>query len=470
MFHERRTSMKKALPVCAALLALPLPGRAAEPTETVIRMSVRPAPAPKPALKYQLLPELREMNPGNPIQSYSKCFAEQYNFWRNKEAVENREQWQTIPLLDLPLKEISAIYNRRSPLRYADYAARLDTPDWQLLLQLKREGPNLLLPDLQGLRELAGALKVRFRAEVAERRFDDALDTAKTMLALSRHLGEHPSLIGELVGIAVAFVTIGPLDEMIQQPGSPNLFWALTDLPQPFIDLRKGVQGARAMTMDVFAPIDAKATMSDAQTREVVARIQHMWDTLRVKKDVADWINKLAADEGQIRAARKRLIDLGLAENQVRQFSAHQVILLDEKLDFDVRRDEVMKVLALPFWQAEPVLRAERRPRPEREDTLFAALGGSGGRVKLAQARLDQRIGLLRCVEALRIYAAEHEGRLPARLDDIHLPLPVDPFTGKPFVYKLDGDTATVRGTPPRSQEKVAAYNVRYEVTIDKRP
>jgi hypothetical protein len=89
-------------------------------------------------------------------------------------------------------------------------------------------------------------------------------------------------------------------------------------------------------------------------------------------------------------------------------------------------------------------------------------------RVKMAQARLDQRLDLLRCVEALRLYAAEHDGKLPARLDDIKLPLPVDPITGKPFIYKLNDATAILRGTPPPGQEKVAAYNVRYEVTIVK--
>jgi len=74
----------------------------------------------------------------------------------------------------------------------------------------------------------------------------------------------------------------------------------------------------------------------------------------------------------------------------------------------------------------------------------------------------------LRCVEALRIHAAEHDGKLPVSLADIKLPLPVDAVTGKPFVYKLDGATAILRGMPPPGQEKVAAYNVRYEVTIAK--
>jgi hypothetical protein len=68
---------------------------------------------------------------------------------------------------------------------------------------------------------------------------------------------------------------------------------------------------------------------------------------------------------------------------------------------------------------------------------------------------------LLRCVEAVRIYAAEHDGKLPARLDDVRLPLPVDPATGKPFTYKLDGKTAHLHGEP-------LVVQVRYEVTIAK--
>src|ERR1700676_1534231 len=101
--------MPRELAVCALILALPLACRAdkeTEPTETVIRLTVQPAPAPKPALRYQLLPELREMKPGNPAQEYLMCFMEQNIFWFSKEAVDNREKWQTIPLKDLPLMEL----------------------------------------------------------------------------------------------------------------------------------------------------------------------------------------------------------------------------------------------------------------------------------------------------------------------------------------------------------------------------
>ena len=37
--------------------------------------------------------------------------------------------------------------------------------------------------------------------------------------------------------------------------------------------------------------------------------------------------------------------------------------------------------------------------------------------MRRAAARLDQRLALLRCVEALRMYAAENDGKLPAKLE-----------------------------------------------------
>ena len=75
--------------------------------------------------------------------------------------------------------------------------------------------------------------------------FDDAIATAKTMFALARQLGEHPTEIADLVGMWVAHLGLGTLEEMVQQPGCPNLYWALTDLPSPLVDLRKGAQGDR---------------------------------------------------------------------------------------------------------------------------------------------------------------------------------------------------------------------------------
>jgi hypothetical protein len=53
-------------------------------------------------------------------------------------------------------------------------------------------------------------------------------------------------------------------------------------------------------------------------------------------------------------------------------------------------------------------------------------------------------------------------------LSDIKVPLPADPFTGKPFAYKREGTIARLCGRPPRGEEKNPTYNIRYEISIRK--
>src|SRR5215212_1395686 len=99
-----------------------------------VRLSVSPAAAPVPALKYQLLPEVRELNAGNPVQWYARCFAEQRNFFFNKGAITERNSYRTEPLSVLASRKLGGYGG--SALTQADYGARLETPDWQVLDRL----------------------------------------------------------------------------------------------------------------------------------------------------------------------------------------------------------------------------------------------------------------------------------------------------------------------------------------------
>ena len=109
------------------------------------------------------------------------------------------------------------------------------------------------------------------------------------------------------------------------------------------------------------------------------------------------------------------------------------------------------------------------RSRSTQEPALFAdSFVPAVEKIVRLRGRLDQRIGLLRRVEALRLYAAEHDGTMPAKLSEISVPLPVDPFTGKPFRYEAAGNTAHLRGTPPSGMEKDPSYNAHYEMILRK--
>jgi hypothetical protein len=463
--------VRRTLLSCAAIAVLSFPCRADETTtasETLIRLSVPPARAPKPALRYQLLPELKEMNPGNPIQNYFKCFMEQQRFFFDKEAYERREKFLAMPLKELPARELENYGG--IALSQADWAARLDNPDWQILLKVKTDGVGLLLPDLQEMRPLAIALKVRFRAEVALGRFDNALRTAKTMFAMARHVGEHPTLVGSVVGMYIANLAIGPLEEMLEQPDCPNLYWALTNLPGPLVSLEKGMGGERALTLSEFGGLDDNAPMSADQLKTFIAHMDFLLGDGKPPKSsesrVRAWLEARTKDEGKIGAARDRLIECGLLKERLQWFPADQVILLDEKREYDARIDDIMKIVNLPAWQAE-VLASQSKVALAPALFADALVPGVGG-IRPTQVRLNQRIALLRHVEALRLYLAEHNGSFPANLSELTVPLPDDPFTGKPFGYERNGNTAHLRGTPPAAEQNNANYNLHYELTVRK--
>ena len=87
--------------------------------------------------------------------------------------------------------------------------------------------------------------------------------------------------------------------------------------------------------------------------------------------------------------------------------------------------------------------------------------------VALSQGRTERLLCLARIVEALRLYAASHDGRLPAQLGDIsEAPVPLDPLTGRPFSYHLAGKMAVIE-TPLPAELSPRQFGLRYEVTVN---
>ena len=79
-----------------------------------------------------------------------------------------------------------------------------------------------------------------------------------------------------------------------------------------------------------------------------------------------------------------------------------------------------------------------------------------------ARARTERNIDVLRVIEALRAHAAVH-GKLPNTLEEIDLvKVPNNSATGKPFIYRLEGETAVL--DLPRSDGPV--YSPRYKITL----
>jgi hypothetical protein len=458
--------MKRVLLVTGVFSALALDCAA---QETSIRLHVQPMPAATPALKYQLLPCLNELNPGNAAQNYLKCFMEQHAFFFSKRGVTERDRYESMPLVELA-REKQGGYGGNA-LRQADWAARMESLDWQSLGSIQGGGIEGPPSEVGPIQVLAKALHVRFRAEVAERNFDKAVGTAKTMFALSRHLGEHPTEVANLVGLWVAHLGLNALEEMVQQAKCPNLYWALTDLPSPLVDLRKGVQGEQFMVAAEMRVIRGDSPMTEAELEGLISRLSGVISFTREQsgqppRSVRAALRALAKDPESLGAARRRLIDSGCTEEAAGKFPPLQIVLLDQKRRHEIERDERLKLLCVPVWQAayaEPAGKSVGGVKWPLADLL-----PNIEKLRAEQAELERQVALLRYVEAVRLHAAGHDGMPAARLADIAVPLPLDPVTGKPFGYSVDGTTAHISTDSLPATGKGPGRAVHYSVTIHK--
>src|SRR5262249_16128045 len=152
-----------------------------------------------------------------------------------------------------------------------------------------------------------------------------------------------------LLGLAIADMALDGMEEMVQQQGCPNLFWALTDLPCPLVDLRKGFQGDRA-TIDAELRSLRDTPMTDPQIDQFVSRLSGRPGSAGERaglppRNMRAKLASQAKDKDRITNTQVRLVASGVW-NAV-AMPPLQIVLLDEKRAFDVRHDEELKLLAL---------------------------------------------------------------------------------------------------------------------------
>ena len=131
-------------------------------------------------------------------------------------------------------------------------------------------------------------------------------------------------------------------------------------------------------------------------------------------------------------------------------------------------RDDSFKWFHVPYWQSygrvdASLARSSAEKWANPLLAMFRSLDSPLQSVRLATVRLDRMFDALQCVEAIRLHAEAHGGALPASLEAMaDAPAPLDPATGKPFVYKKEGDTATLSAPIPPGAPFHGSYLIHY--------
>jgi len=318
-------------------------------------------------------------------------------------------------------------------------------------------------------------LALQCRLELSRREFDKAIRTLQTGFTLARHLGEAPILMHQLVGIAISANMLARVEEIIQTPGSPNLYWALTALPNSLIDVRKSTR-YEMDTIHRSFPILREMETTKLQPQDMEKRLDEMIEKLALCEggQLPLWRDKLAfaaIAAKEYPKAKEYLLARGRTAEQIDVLPVTQAVLLFYIGDYNQLRNEMDKWMSLPHWQAKAgINQLEKRVKDSikanESNVLITLIFPAIMKTYEAQVRVDRQFAALRCVEAIRLSVETNGGNMPASLSDVRAaPLPVDPFTGKGFdaMYKREGDKAIFDVPAIQTQPLYTAR--RYELT-----
>jgi hypothetical protein len=458
----------------AALLTLAVTSASAQDNPP-IRLELTPMPEPVPAMKYYLYPQVRDQNPGNAVQLYYRAMNPEsfQQLQRDPKLYDRLYELGNKPVRELTageVKELGVVLNWKF-LDDVDRAARRPYYDWELTEPLRKEGIALRLPDVQSMRSLGVLVRARARAELAAGNFDKAAPTLQTGLAMGRHAASGPTLIQGLVGVAIAGMAMDVVEDWVSQPDAPNLYWALTDLPRPLVDLRTGFEGERVWLDAMFPGYREMIADPTLPTPSPEQLAKYFRNTAGLESGSGGefWLFMLALQEYP--AAKRFLREHGRTDEQIAAMPVMHAVFLYEVYKYDVAYDDLRKNNGLPLIEA--IKRSSQSDRKFRDSQrahirdIAGEMLPAAQRVRFAPARIERKIAALRCVEAIRLHAAANGGKLPETLSEVtEVPLPNDPWTDKPFEYHLDGAKASlIAGTAP-GELAFRLYNFRYELAI----
>ncbi len=457
-----------------------------KPNETPTKKFVLyPAPSPAAALEYSLLPKYLERTPGNAAPLYLKAILIMGERQQLNELWEKIDRWLESPPAELPQAEVRAVLEQfHTVMLYTKMAAHRDHCDWDPPLRESEHPYEILLPEIQDLRGISRIVALQARLQIAEGHPAEAIATLQIGFALAKHSSEYSFLVSSLVGQAIANLMTEQLETLIQLKNCPNLYWSLAALPDPFIDFRSALDEESASIYQEFPQLrDVEHTQrtADEWQAQLGVFFKHWNDVLAsmtlmsglsgenavAPKQIASAVIKAASLITAYPTARAGLIAAGRDRKRVEAMPPAQVILAYAALCLDRSRDDLFKWFGLPYWQVrEGIAAAERNFKEEAAAGDIFSIGSqlvpAVGRICETQVRAQRRMAALRIVESIRMYAASHDGKLPARLDALtDAPAPIDPVTGKPFVYKVTDGKAILEGLPP-----VRDDSLRYEITI----
>jgi hypothetical protein len=212
--------------------------------------------------------------------------------------------------------------------------ARLSTVpcDWGTDLA---DGPDMLVPDTRGLRELTKVSLLKAAVQLEAGSFDDSADTLLSCLFLARNLAKDGTLVSVMLQQAAEgqFVNyIGAEVGRYPSTAVARLRQGLAQLP-PRVPVLMGVEAERNFQRWMLAQVDNQVEKFPGDSRKAyIASAEIIVDLFAVDKDAhaRDTAALEAASGATVEGLRRLLVDLGSFYDQARILALAGPDVVDE--------------------------------------------------------------------------------------------------------------------------------------------
>ena len=428
----------------------------------VYNLTLSGARPPSPALKHRLTVPIHKTIPGNSITHYLRSYGENSLNSPLKEARrvhgDRFFDWLSIeqfPLNKLPLEKLeqaAKLFDSYVDNHIARATLCRDI-DWGLAEETLSgvDSINFLLPSIQQTRSISRVLSLRTRLAIAQGDFEKAVAHMRMNYRLAESVSKMKFLVCSLVGIAEIGIANGNALDFIAAENSPNLYWALTELPHPQISIRDAIRLEMSIGVRLIPAFDSPETAvhsPEEWTRVVKKATEDITKVMNAVGNVSDSASAFsdAAAFGLslagYSAAKKRLVDGGMDETKVGAMSVGQVIMIDAARDYRIFADRMEAAFNLRSTTTQEMFNEweEELVNATKELRFGAILANTClpavQQVRNANLRIQRESAVLITLESIRNHLAE-KGALPKSLAELSLPSPPNPFTGKPLQYEL---------------------------------
>ena len=444
------------------------------PVVKTYEWSLSPAKEPVPALRYKLLTDLADSIPGNAAVYYTRAILIKSEHARpTAEQFERINEWYDLPLEQLPIDEVRKyVDQQQGVLAEIKTASMCETCDWGVRFQDLRgmSAIEVRLPEFQETRALARILRLKAKLEILEKRFDDAITTIRQSYQLARHVGTSPILIPSLIAIAIEATANDSLGEFLSSENAPNMYWALRELPDPVVNIESSIRFESTMAFRLFPFLNEANTVHrpvDEWQRLLSEAILSL-DEYQSQPKIDRLVNRMKVTAMIMRSypiAKRHLIGKGYDPDRVEKMPVGQVVAIYARDCHQYMYDESMKWMHVSFAERGTRLKSTMEQLvqdgylqggpntfPERDPLLInSRLSYSVANMSEASIRQRIMVAALIAVEAIRMHASANAGKLPASLDEIKVvPVPLNPATGKPFLYRVVDGRAELLSPPHR--------------------